>query len=563
MQRPKNGCQGFAENLVKAMDFVEKGDLIDSSYCTDDKLRETLENDVEGLVPDGARRILKNISQWGLKEVWLGSPARSHSRWDHTKGALTIALLWCRHLMSQDLAKHGLRQLGLKDAEDALRKLVLLAVALHDIGHLPFAHLLGEVLESINWVPEGKGLSGLEQEVLRARLENDFKDLWSELGSKLSWRPDHLKLAVTDLISGRHGLPWAQAIVNSPIDADKLDYVQRDSQFLRLTTHLAGARLPPTDEQKAKWLAEFFASQTVNHAGLLCLSGRSAVFAADLMRDRIYLYDRFYLSPEVRTAERMAFEIVQQFLIRAVMSEDFRMRTIEKIGGGSDREISGLGSRMEVASGGDVRKSKCQLAVRILKLLARKAEGEFMEFEPLKIMYELLSGEESIDAGVRKLWEECFSRLVKLKDRKVTLDRLAKEVLVREPLVLRRRQYDLALEILRPLQHVYARDVLIDLVKLPRALGAGHRWRRGPGRRADEVDWSILVPEGPISRWGAGSKGCQPLTDEAVRELERPYARVLVVAPFGSDSHSEYIWDRVRAALLEGGVELIKKARGT
>jgi hypothetical protein len=543
------------------MEFVPRGDLIDSSYCTQENAKERVEQDVDRLVPKGAEGILKNISQWGLKEVWLGCPPRPHSRWDHTKGALTVALLWYRHLIDQNLAKHSLRPLQI--GEEALKKLVLIGVALHDIGHLPFAHLLGEVLESINWVPEGKGLSGLEQEVLQARLENDFKDLWNKLASDLSCRPDHLKLAVTDLISGRHGLPWAQAIVNSPIDADKLDYVQRDSQFLRLSTHLAGARLPPTDAQKAKWLAEFFASQTVNHAGLLCLSGRSAVFAADLMRDRIYLYDRFYLSPEVRTAERMAFEIVQQFLIRAVMSEDFRMRTIDEIGGGSDGEISGLGSRMEGASGGEVRKSKCQLAVQILKLLAPKAEGEFMEFEPLKIMYDLLSCEKNVDAGAKSLWAQCFNRLLRLKEKVVPLDTLAREVLVREPLVLSRRQYDLALEILRPLQHVYARHVLIDLVKLPRALGAGRRWRLVPGRRADEVDWSILVPEGPISRWGAGSKACRPLTDEAVRELERPYARVLVVAPFGSDLHSEYIWDRVRAALLEGGVELIKKARGT
>jgi len=547
------------------MAFVNKSELIDGNYTTQ-TTKNQLEDHVENLVPTAAQEILNKISQWGLKEVWLGGQPRGHTRWDHTKGALTIGLLWYRHLIDEHLEEHWSRQLGLP--RSGLKKLVLVAVALHDVGHLLFAHLLGEVLESINWVPPGRGLSGLEQEVLKARFDRDFRDFWNKLGTQLNCKPDSVNAAVTDLIAGRHGLPWAQAIVNSPIDADKLDYVQRDSEFLRNNTYLVGARLPPSHNQKPAWLAEFFAGQSVNHAGLLSLSGRSAVFAADLIRDRIYLYDRFYLCPEIRAAERMAFEIVQQFVIRAVMDTNFRRRAMETMVNENvtdqDRtEDVALGSSMDGKV--DVRTAKCQSVVRIFGRLAQKAGGSYVEFEPLKAMHGLLKDEKSVDQGVKELWGRCFDRLNRLKEsyerNDTTLPDLAKQVLVREPLVLRRRQYDLALEILRPLQHVYARDVLIDLVKLPRALGAGCRWRGAPGRRAHQVDWSILVPEGPISRWGPGSRACQPLTEEAVRELERPYARVVVVAPRGADVHSEYIWDRVRAALLEGGVELVKKAR--
>jgi len=551
-----------------ALSYVAERDVVEAEYCPEGE-RPSLETCFAELVPEAARSILENVSQWGLKELWLGVAPGNHSRWNHTKGALTIALRWYhhlnRHLTSQGLAKDCLRQLGLKEgAEDALRKLVLLAVALHDIGHLPFAHLLGEVLESINWVPEGKGLSGLEQEVLEARFKEHFQGLWKKLGSELSCNPDSVQAAVTDLISGRHGLPWAQAIVNSPIDADKLDYVQRDSEFLRSHTSIAGGRLPPTGKgQKAEWLTEFFAEQQVNHAGMLCLSGRSAVLAADLMRDRIYLYDRFYLSPEIRAIERMAFELIQQFLIRAVMSERFSQTATA--GTSSDHSLestSTLGATMEAEDAvGDIRKLKCRLAAHILMRLAPRRRTSLMEFTVLEDMYRMLKNEESVDAGVRELWQQCFDQLRQLKERGVSISELAKRALVREPLVLKRRQYDLALEILRPLQHVYARQALIDLVKLPRALGGGGRWRGRTARKVDEVDWNILVPEGPISRWGGGSKACRPLTDEAVRELERPYARVLVVAPFGSDVHSEYIWDRVRAALLEGGVELVRRAR--
>jgi hypothetical protein len=533
------------------MNTVGSGELIDKEYCCSDADKLSLEQHVDHLVPTAAKDVLAVVSQWGLKEIWLGLlPREKHTRWHHTVGALTIALRWCSQLI------HSSRYLGL-NSDEGVRVLVSLAVALHDIGHLPFAHLVGEVLESINWVPPGEGLSGLEQQVLATRFDKNLKELWPEWGTRLQFPPDRLKEAITDLISGRHGLPWAQAIVNSAIDADKLDYVQRDSEFLRSHTNLVGGRLPPSG-QKAQWLTEFLGGQTINHAGLLCLSGKSAVLAADLIRDRVFLYDRFYLSPEIRVADRMAFEIIQQFLIRAVMSEDFRKR-ISANGDGGHEHGQTLGASME-RGGLDVRQQKCRLAAQILNSLAPTAGGSAMEFEILRLMHEQLSQEKRVDTGVQDLWKACFGRLEELKKKGKTLAALAPKLLVREPLVLRRRDYDRAMEIVRPLQHFYARDVLIDLAKLPRALGVGRRWR---GQRGREVDCQILVPEGPVSRWGAGSKPCQPLTDEAVRELERPYARVIVVAPCESNVHCEYIWERVRAALLEGGVELVKKVRGT
>jgi hypothetical protein len=71
------------------------------------------------------------------------------------------------------------------------------------------------------------------------------------------------------------------------------------------------------------WFSDFLSEQYVNHAGILCLPGKSALAAADMWRDRIFLYDRFYLAPAIRAADRIVLEILQHFLIRSVISRGF------------------------------------------------------------------------------------------------------------------------------------------------------------------------------------------------------------------------------------------------
>lgn len=572
--------------------YVPINEIRSDQYCTG-AVRHEIESGFKDLIPSVAKTELAKVSQWGLKELWLNvSPVKSgnvsehHTRWAHSVGVLTIASLWYLALYKKqrDTLDSWAKRLGLRDA-GALGRLVRASAIMHDLGHLPFAHLLGEVLETINWVAPGNGLSGLEGEVLRQRFDDaSLEKWWIDLGSALGCPSDVAKQSIIALISGEHGLPWLQAIVNSPVDADKLDYVQRDSVFLREHTRLVGGRIPPSGRQP-EWLEAFFAEQKVNHAGFLCLEGNSAVLAADLMRDRVFLNDRFYLSPEIRAADRMAFEIVQQFVIRAVMSEAFFTIALSKACSKSVQIADAATLRAIMGSNrtaSDIRSVKCELASRLLMSLGKLSETCEMEFSILEFMFECLAEDRHVDGEVKGLWEKCYEWLSGLRAgatgavrsagsddgadskgqlRAVSLSKMAGEVIVGEPLVLARNQYWAALEIVRPLQHVYGRHVLIDIVKMPRALGVGRRWR---GRNKDDADCQILVPAGPISRWGPGSIARQPLSDEAVRELERPYARIIVISPRGNrDVHVEYIRDRVRTALLEGGVRLVRKVRAS
>src|SRR6185295_14633460 len=80
----------------------------------------------------------------------------------------------------------------------------------------------------------------LEYTVLRDRLTTDPLAREIQDAIKHAYSPtvppaikdDPIK-AVIQLTHGWCGMPWLQSIVNSAIDADKIDYLRRDQQFLQ------------------------------------------------------------------------------------------------------------------------------------------------------------------------------------------------------------------------------------------------------------------------------------------------------------------------------------------
>ncbi|MBD0372149.1 MAG: hypothetical protein ICV60_15010 [Pyrinomonadaceae bacterium] len=511
-------------------------------------------------IPLSVQSDIKHVSQFGLKEVWVGGKAGGHNRWEHSRGAYNAGLIWLKVLEADNRVKdHCMRWPA--DTWEKIRALVGTALLLHDYGHLPFAHLLNEVLETINWLPSAAKWAGLEAAVLQHRLvgeplKHTWKALLDEIIKPKADRPlysDDVCSIIKDLILGAHGVPWMQAIVNSPVDADKIDYIRFDSGFLTSTEYPIRPRI--LEEKPTQWLTEFLNDQWVNHAGLLCLHGRSAIAAADLWRERMFLYDRFYLSPEVRLPERMAFEIVQQFVIHATMSGDF-VQTLK------EESLRSYPEQVETKKGERIMpiEEKYQTIRDIMLHLQKKIRDEKREFPLLEWMMQKLEQYKGIDKGYKELLGRCFSSLSALESGTTKLPQVVKRSLVQEPLLLERSDCKRAMEVLRPLQHTYCREALIDIVQMPRVLSAPRRWHTGFGRHDKPgMDYSILVPDGPVSTWAPKSRAIRPLTDECVKELRHPFCRVTVIAPERADSaQADYVWDRVRSALLEANLGLVE-----
>jgi HD superfamily phosphohydrolase len=150
---------------------------------------------------------LRRVRQLGLAHLVF--PGAEHSRFIHSLGV--------EHLADRMLSR--IRELGEgeADVEATLRHApeIRAAALLHDIGHGPFSHTFENVLaDAIG-----------RHEVWSRRIVRDPR---SEVNGILRRHDLDVDL-VADLIEGRAEDLLAQDIVSSQLDADRLDYLLRDS----------------------------------------------------------------------------------------------------------------------------------------------------------------------------------------------------------------------------------------------------------------------------------------------------------------------------------------------
>lgn len=151
---------------------------------------------------------LRGIRQ--LAMAHLVYPGALHTRFDHSLGVCHVAGL---------LAD----QLGLSPHEI---ELVRLAALLHDVGHGPFSHVSEHALD---WYADRESLSKDRKtekihELITAHLIEHDHDLQRILGRDRCEK-------IAKLLDRGYGQPVLRAIVSGPLDADKQDYLLRDSHF--------------------------------------------------------------------------------------------------------------------------------------------------------------------------------------------------------------------------------------------------------------------------------------------------------------------------------------------
>lgn len=171
-------------------------------------------NDTEkGIINHPAFQRLRRIRQLAMSD--LVYPGAVHHRFEHSLGVCHIAGQIARRLF------------GERDAGDAVRH-IRLAALVHDIGHGPFSHVSEAPLARVNkdWLsetglPEDKiheciGLDIVEQEILGANKINDSDATC--IAEILDTVQNTARSVERDIVSG-------------PLDADKMDYLLRDSYY--------------------------------------------------------------------------------------------------------------------------------------------------------------------------------------------------------------------------------------------------------------------------------------------------------------------------------------------
>ena len=144
---------------------------------------------------------LRRIKQLGGTHIVY--PTAEHSRFSHSLGVYFIA----RRMI--DI----LRKQGIKFSESD-RMLILCAALLHDLGHGPFSHSFESVL-------------GINHEVFTRRIlleETQINQLLDNYEAGFAQK-------VSDVIEKTYPDRLVVSLISSEIDADRLDYLLRDSYF--------------------------------------------------------------------------------------------------------------------------------------------------------------------------------------------------------------------------------------------------------------------------------------------------------------------------------------------
>jgi len=518
---------------------------------------------------------LHRLAQLGLVDDFIGH-SRTHSRWEHSRGTAIVGTLWAKHL-SKYLVR--LRPDG-KKPFDCLLVLLKHALLIHDCGHLPFSHMLERVLSQINWLP-GES-DDLQMEMLYARLCREqidrkhntqsvsfrkmlkyiYEGLEALSGMKFGTPKegkDYVARLLLTIVSGRAAWPWVSVIANSPIDADKIDYLTRDRLEFAKVQHNGyiggrlGQRMVADGRANLAWLTDFLCEQNVTPHGAIALSGKSAVAAADLWQQRLLAYRRIYYAPEFRVYERMATEILEQYVIRYIMGmhEAWDSNMPMKLALAS---LYGSPTPAEGTLNWDLRPVKAHAVAQHLENLVKMHLGGLTrEKEPFiaTIVPNLLQNARiPYDSEYQTFMEELVKILSARLNGAKDWPCRSLDYVVGEPIRISTPKAEELQELLRPIQHRCSTSVLVDILGPQKAL-AGPATGILDGKR---VFGHIIVPTGPAGRWRSGLPARVPLTDSAVDGMEDNSTQLLVISPYGKDSpEARWAFDRIQAICKDAG----------
>lgn len=244
---------------------------------------------------------LRRIRQLGF--ACLTYPGAEHSRWAHSFGVCHIA----RRMLDALLARCGGTSVEAKVLSD-LRRAIIVAALLHDVGHGPFSHVFERALPEPQDPPEDYPTDheGWSERIIREHFDDDLTSLGVStdvvVGLINKKNRDHL---------------LAKDIISSQLDADRMDYLLRDSKA-------TGARYGEFD---LEWLLHSLRIGDVavkgqsNRVRRLCFhAGKAIHVVEEYIQAREFMYIQVYVHKTTRAYEAMLTSILS--LATAITNSD-------------------------------------------------------------------------------------------------------------------------------------------------------------------------------------------------------------------------------------------------
>ncbi len=178
---------------------------------------------IRELIDHPAFQRLRRIRQLG--PTHLVYPGATHTRFEHSLGVYACTILYMQSLLRNNAA--------LRDSlseEDVMA--VLLAGLLHDLGHYPYAHSLEALHLKGRDTPKHENVGA---EIIRGNIEHLRGELsiGELIRSRFGVDPERV-IALSSGLGPRATQTdkVLRSVISSAIDADKMDYLERDSIHL-------------------------------------------------------------------------------------------------------------------------------------------------------------------------------------------------------------------------------------------------------------------------------------------------------------------------------------------
>lgn len=232
---------------------------------------------------------LRHVRQLGFGD--LAFPGATHTRHAHSLGAMHVASRLFDAVASRA---------SLTDAsKERFRAAVRLAVLCHDLGHMPLSHASESIaparttLGLPDWTDDGAEQASHEDFTAKILLDSSLTPVIRSTYAKFELTPELIaSLVVGKRPPGREdfrdrGIDWApllRALVSGELDADRMDYLQRDSFY-------TGVNYGRYD---IEWILQNLTGAERDGRAVLALS-KAAVFAfEDFLLSRYHMFLSVY-----------------------------------------------------------------------------------------------------------------------------------------------------------------------------------------------------------------------------------------------------------------------------
>lgn len=327
---------------------------------------------------------LRGIKQLGITNLVF--PGANHTRFEHSLGVGHLARKICNNLNLE------------RDEEN----LIVAAALLHDIGHGPYSHTLEKILIE----KKGYGHTEISKQMITGNIKQDSEtirdkprisdilkkyNLESEKVAELvtgDSERDEFVLFFKEKQSFYNGPAYRTQIVHSAIDADRMDYLLRDSYY-------TGVALGTIDVARIMQSFRIHNNDLVIHKN--CIPALEGMLVA-----RTLMYSAVYNHKTARIGQLMIERAVE-------VIENFEIEEIQKL---TDDEFDQLLRSM----GGFQKEILNRIKYRKLYKTAIKIKSEEIDDENKEIFLEMCEKEG------RKNMESKIARMVGVEPREIIID---------------------------------------------------------------------------------------------------------------------------------------------